>query len=74
MCRAYLARISPGSPRNVTDCVANVWITDQVYTPGSFGYSGNSTTGFVNNAISGVCASVYPLYQWERYSTASGWI
>ncbi len=67
---AYLARISPGDPRNVTDCVANVWIADQVYTPGSFGYSGNNTTGFVNNAISGVCASVYPLYQWERYSTA----
>jgi hypothetical protein len=69
---AYLARISPGNPSNVTDCAANVWIADQAYTPGSFGYSGNSAAGYVANAISGVCSSVYPLYQRERYSTASG--
>jgi alpha-glucosidase (family GH31 glycosyl hydrolase) len=69
---AYLARISPGNPSNVTDCVANVWVADQAYTSGSFGYSGSGTGGYVNNTISGVCASVYPLYQRERYSTASG--
>ena len=69
---AYLARISAGDPSNVTDCAANVWIADQAYTPGSFGYSGNGTGGFVGNAISGVCANFYPLYQRERYSTASG--
>jgi hypothetical protein len=67
---AYLARISPGNPSNVTDCAANVWIADQAYAPGSFGYSGNDTAGYVDNAISGVCTSVYPLYQRERYSTA----
>ncbi|MGO9246663.1 MAG: TIM-barrel domain-containing protein [Verrucomicrobiia bacterium] len=67
---AYLARISPGDPSNVTDCAANVWIADQAYTPSSFGYSGNDTAGYVDNAISGVCTSVYPLYQRERYSTA----
>jgi alpha-glucosidase (family GH31 glycosyl hydrolase) len=69
---AYLARISAGDPSNVTDCAANVWVADQAYTPGSFGYSGSGTGGFVNNAISGVCVNVYPLYQRERYSTASG--
>jgi hypothetical protein len=69
---AYLARISPGNPSNVTDCATNVWVADQAYTPGSFGYSGSGTGGYVNNAISGVCTSVYPLYQRERYSTASG--
>jgi alpha-glucosidase (family GH31 glycosyl hydrolase) len=69
---AYLARISPGNPSNVTDCAANVWIADQAYAPGSFGYSGSGTGGYVNNSISGVCTSVYPLYQRERYSTASG--
>ena len=69
---AYLARISPGNPSNATDCAANVWMADQGYTPGSFGYSGNGSGGYVNNAISGVCANVWPLYQRERYSTASG--
>ncbi|HXI82525.1 MAG TPA: TIM-barrel domain-containing protein [Verrucomicrobiae bacterium] len=69
---AYLARISAGNPSNVTDCASNVWVADQAYSPGSFGYSGNGAGGYVNNAISGVCASVWPLYQRERYSTASG--
>ena len=68
---AYLARISPGNPSNVTDCATNVWIADQAYTSGSFGYSGNGTGGYLDNAISSVCTSVYPLYQRERYSTAS---
>jgi len=69
---AYLTRISPGNPSSVTDCATNVWIADQAYTPGSFGYSGSSATGYVNNAISGVCTNVYRLYECERYSTASG--
>ncbi len=69
---AYLARISAGNPSNVTDCAANVWVADQAYTPGSFGYSGSGNGGYVNNAISGVCTNVWPLYQRERYSTASG--
>jgi hypothetical protein len=67
---AYLARISPGNPSNVTDCATNVWVADQAYTPGSFGYSGG-TAGYLNNPISGVCTSVYPLYQREHYGNFS---
>jgi alpha-amylase len=68
---AYLTRISAGDPFTVTDCTANVWVKDQVYSLGSFGYTGNDTTGFVNTAITGVCSNAWRLYQWERYSTAS---
>ena len=67
----YLIRISPGNPSNVTDCFANVWAQDQAYAAGSFGYAGNSAAGYVASTISNVCANVYPLYQRERYSTAS---
>jgi hypothetical protein len=67
---AYLARISAGNPSSVTDCAANVWIADQNYAAGSFGYVGG-TAGFVSGSISNVCSSVYPLYQRERYSTSS---
>jgi glycosidase len=67
---AYLTRISAGNPSNVTDCVANVWVMDQAYTPGSFGYSGG-TAGYLNNAISNVCVGFYPLYQRERYGNSS---
>src|SRR5208283_3749263 len=28
-----------------------------------------SATGFVNNAITGICTNAYRLYQWERYSS-----
>jgi alpha-amylase len=65
---AYLTRISPGDPYTVTDCTANVWVKDQTYAFNSFGYTGSSLTGFVNNAITGVCSNAYRLYQWERYS------
>ena len=54
---SYLARISTGDPFTVTDCTANVWIKDQAYSLGSFGWSGASNTGFVNSAISGVCSN-----------------
>jgi alpha-amylase len=67
---AYLARISAGNPSNVTDCAANVWVLDQAYTAGSFGYSGG-TAGYINNAISNVCTNVYSLHQRERYGTFS---
>jgi hypothetical protein len=66
---AYLQRISGGNPSNVTDCVGNVWVRDQAYTPGSFGYSGG-TTGYIANTITGICASAQTLYQRERYSTS----
>jgi glycosidase len=69
---AYLTRISPGDPFTVTDCAGNVWVKDQTYSLGSFGYTGNDTTGFVNTAITGICSNAWRLYQWERYSTASG--
>ncbi len=68
---AYTQRLSGGNPANVTDCVANVWLRDQVYTLGSFGYSGGST-GILANTITGICASAQSLYQRERYSTNSG--
>jgi glycosidase len=67
----YLARISPGNPSNATDCVGNVWIKDQAYALGSFGYVGG-TNGILNTIISNVCVSVYPLYRHERYSTTTG--
>jgi glycosidase len=65
---SYLTRVSPGDPYTVTDCMANVWVTDQTYSFNAFGYTGDSLTGFVNNAIVGVCSNAYRLYQWERYS------
>jgi glycosidase len=68
---SYLQRISAGNPSNVTDCAANEWLKDQAYTLGSFGYSAG-TNGYLNNVISNVCTSVYPLYQRERYSTTTG--
>jgi hypothetical protein len=67
----YLQRISGGNPANVTDCSANVWLRDTNYTLGAFGYSGGST-GFVANAITGICAGAQTLYQRERFSTNSG--
>ena len=69
---AYLSRISPGDSHTVTDCTANVWIKDQAYSLGSFGYSGASNTGFVNSAITGICSNAYRLYQWERYGNPTG--
>jgi alpha-amylase len=66
---AYLTRISPGDPYTVTDCTASVWVKDQAYTFNSFGYTGSSLTGFVNNAITGICSNAYRLYQWERYAS-----
>jgi glycosidase len=66
---AYLTRISPGDPYTVTDCSANVWLKDQTYSFNSFGYTGSSATGYVNNAITGICTNAYRLYQWERYSS-----
>jgi alpha-glucosidase (family GH31 glycosyl hydrolase) len=67
----YLARLSAGNPSNVTDCASNIWVLDQAYSPGSFGYSGNSAAGYINHNITGVCSNVWSLYQRERYSTAS---
>ena len=69
---SYLQRLSAGDPANATDCVNNVWVKDQAYTLGSFGFSGTSATGFVNNAITGICSNFWRLYRWERYSTTAG--
>ena len=68
---AYLARLSAGNPSNATDCAAKAWALDQAYTVASFGYTGNSSAGYVNHNIVGVCSNVWSLYQRERYSTAS---
>jgi len=69
---SYLARISAGDPVNATNCDSTVWIKDQAYALGSFGYSGTTATGFVNNAITGICTNAWRLYQWERYSQSAG--
>jgi glycosidase len=69
---SYLARISAGDPVNATNCDSIVWIKDQAYALGSFGFSGTTATGFVNNAIVGICTNAWRLYQWERYSQTAG--
>jgi glycosidase len=69
---SYLARISAGDPVNATNCDSTVWIKDQAYALGSFGFSGTTATGFVNSAIVGICTNAWRLYQWERYSQSSG--
>jgi glycosidase len=66
----YVRRISGGNPANVTDCSANIWLADTNYSFGAFGYVGG-TGGYLNNSISGICASAQSLYQRERYSTSS---
>jgi hypothetical protein len=68
---AYLQRISAGNPSAVTDCASQVWVQDQAYSLGSFGYTGG-TTGYIANTITGICAAAQSLYQRERYSTSSG--
>jgi hypothetical protein len=67
----YVQRIACGNPGNITDCASNVWVLDQAYALGAFGYSGG-TTGVLANSITGICASAQSLYQRERYSTSSG--
>ncbi|MEI6083795.1 MAG: alpha-amylase family glycosyl hydrolase [Verrucomicrobiota bacterium] len=66
---AYLQRLAAGSPSNLTDCAANLWLTDQPYSLGAFGYSGGTTGYIPTSVISNTCASAQPLYQRERYST-----
>ncbi len=66
----YVQRISGGNPSNVTDCAGSVWLRDQAYSSGSFGYSGG-TGGYVANTVTGICASAQSLYQRERYSTST---
>jgi len=67
----YVQRISGGNPSNVSDCAGDVWLRDQAYSPGSFGYSGGAA-GYIANTITGICASAQTLYQRERYSTSGG--
>ncbi len=67
---SYLQRMSGGNPSDVTDCNGNLWLKDAAYAFGAFGYSGG-TTGYLNNAISGICPSAQSLYQRERYSTSA---
>lgn len=68
---AYDTRIAGGHPFNVTNCDASVWLADRPYAFGAFGYIGG-TTGYIANAISGVCAQAQSLYWHERYSTPEG--
>jgi hypothetical protein len=66
----YVQRVSGGNPANVTDCSGNVWLEDTNYSAGAFGYS-RGTNGYLDNSIVGICSTVWPLYQRERYSTSS---
>ncbi|MEY2429441.1 MAG: hypothetical protein QOJ40_2326, partial [Verrucomicrobiota bacterium] len=71
---SYLQRISGGNPASATDCNNNIWVRDQAYSLGGFGYSGG-TTGYIANTITGICPFAQPLYQRERYSTnANGFV
>lgn len=66
---AYDLRIGSGNATATTNCDASVWLPDQPYTFGGFGYVGG-ITGLTGNAISGVCAEAQSLYQYERYAPA----
>jgi len=68
---AYLQRIAGGNTSNVTDCSANLWLSDRAYSSGGFGYSGGAM-GYLANTVTGICAGAQSLYQRERYSTSSG--
>src|SRR5262249_41007626 len=60
----YVQRVSGGNTNTVLDCSNNTWSKDVPYSLGSFGYSGG-TSGYVANAISGVCSPAQSLYQRE---------
>lgn len=62
----YEYRISAGNPNSVTDCSGHLWLADQAYSFGSFGYVGG-TAGNIPNSISGICSAAQSLYQRERY-------
>jgi glycosidase len=67
---AYLQRLACGNPSSITDCSGNVWLLDQAYTPGGFGYSGGGN-GNVANTVVGICAGAQSLYQRERFGSFS---
>lgn len=67
---AYDVRISAGGATAATNCDNSVWLADQPYTPGGFGYAGG-TNGFIAAPISNVCAQAQILYHRERYSTTA---
>ncbi|NOS68304.1 MAG: hypothetical protein HOP33_00015 [Verrucomicrobia bacterium] len=67
---AYLQRLACGNSNNITDCVGSLWSRDTNYTVGAFGYIGGGN-GYVNNSITGVCASAQSLYQRERFGSFS---
>lgn len=62
---AYDVRINAGGS-TLTDCDEQVWVADQAWQPGSFGYT-NGTIGYMNNTILGVCPDEQELYRTERY-------
>jgi len=67
---SYLVRINAGGSM-ITNCDATVWMADQAYVPGHFGFV-NGSVGFLGSTISNVCTSGQQLYQQERYSTLDG--
>lgn len=65
---AYLQRLACGNASDITDCGGAVWLKDQAYSSGSFGYVGGGE-GYVANMVSGICPSAQSLYQRERYGS-----
>jgi hypothetical protein len=66
----FEVRLSAGNPNNIADCAGNIWLADQAYSVGTFGYVAG-TAGYLANAIAGICSNGWPLYQRERYSTST---
>jgi|LSQX01.2.fsa_nt_gb glycosidase len=64
----YVRRISAGNPSAVTNCDGQIWMADQEYTLGGFGYQGGSE-GHIGDTIDNVCEQAQSLYQRERYSS-----
>jgi glycosidase len=63
----YVQRISGGNPADVTDCNEFLWVKDQPYSLGSFGFT-VGTFGSIANNIAGACPAAQTIYQRERYS------
>lgn len=68
---AYALRINPGNTLDVTNCDATVWVKDQAYALGSFGFVGGMPANMGGNVTAGVCAEGQPLYRRGRESLPS---
>lgn len=65
---SYDVLLNAGGAAPTTNCDNSVWLPDQQWQSGSFGYLGG-TAGNIANTITGICAQAQTLYQNERYSS-----